>query len=172
MLTLNCNARTLKAPARSGIMYRMSIEKTIEVSSEQETRTLAEKIGRHLKGGEVLELVGDVGAGKTTFVKGLALGLAIDEDVQSPSFTISRVYDARDNLQLAHYDFYRLNDAGIMANELSETTQDPESVTVIEWADIVEGILPEHRLRISFTSPTETSRVLVLNGPKEILENL
>jgi tRNA threonylcarbamoyladenosine biosynthesis protein TsaE len=153
-------------------MYRMSIEKTIEVSSEQETRTLAEKIGRHLKGGEVLELVGDVGAGKTTFVKGLALGLAIDEDVQSPSFTISRVYDARDNLQLAHYDFYRLNDAGIMANELSETTQDPESVTVIEWADIVEGILPEHRLRISFTSPTETSRVLVLNGPKEILENL
>src|SRR5665647_571424 len=105
-------------------MYRMSTQKTIEVTSEQEMRTLGEKLGLLLKGGEVIELVGDVGAGKTTFVKGLAHGLAIDEDVQSPSFTISRVYDARDDLQLAHYDFYRLNDAGIMANELTETTQD------------------------------------------------
>lgn len=153
-------------------MYRMSTEKTIEVASEQETRALGEKIGRLLKGGEVIELVGDVGAGKTTFVKGLALGLDIDEDVQSPSFTISRVYDARDNLQLAHYDFYRLNDAGIMANELTETTQDPESVTVIEWADIVEGVLPDHRLRITFSAPTETSRTLVMDGPESILENI
>jgi len=150
----------------------MSIEKTIEVGSEQETRVLGETLGLLLKGGEVIELVGDVGAGKTTFVKGLALGLGIDEDVQSPSFTISRVYDARDNLQLAHYDFYRLNDAGIMADELTETTQDPESITVIEWADIVEGVLPERRLRITFTAPTETSRRLKLDGSENLLENL
>jgi len=150
----------------------MSTTKTIEVSGEQETRILGEKIGRLLKGGEVVELVGDVGAGKTTFTKGLALGLGIDEDVQSPSFTISRVYDARDNLQLAHYDFYRLNDAGIMANELTETTQDPESITVIEWADIVEGVLPAHRLRITFTAPSETTRSLELDGDENLLENL
>jgi tRNA threonylcarbamoyladenosine biosynthesis protein TsaE len=153
-------------------MYRMSTEKTIEVGSEQETRVLGEKLGRLLKGGEVIELVGDVGAGKTTFVKGLARGLGIDEDVQSPSFTISRVYDARDNLQLAHYDFYRLSDAGIMADELAETTQDPESITVIEWADIVEGVLPEHRLRMTFISPSETTRKLNLDGPTELLEKL
>lgn len=153
-------------------MYRMSTEKTIEVTSEQETRALGERIGRLLRGGEVIELVGDVGAGKTTFVKGLALGLGVDEDVQSPSFTISRVYDARDTLQLAHYDFYRLNDAGIMADELTETTQDPETVTVIEWADIVEGVLPARRLRISFTSPTEISRILILRGNATLLENL
>ncbi|HEY8886725.1 MAG TPA: tRNA (adenosine(37)-N6)-threonylcarbamoyltransferase complex ATPase subunit type 1 TsaE [Candidatus Microsaccharimonas sp.] len=150
----------------------MSTQKTIEVASVQETQALAEKLGRLLKGGEVIELVGDVGAGKTTFVKGLALGLAINEDVQSPSFTISRVYDARDDLQLAHYDFYRLNDAGIMADELAETTQDPESITVIEWADIVEGVLPEHRLRITFSSPTETTRSLVFDGAEILLENL
>lgn len=153
-------------------MYQMSTQKTIEVASEQETRLLAEKLGHLLKGGEVLELVGDVGAGKTTFVKGLALGLAIDEDVQSPSFTISRVYDARDHLQLAHYDFYRLNDAGIMANELHETTQDPQSITVIEWADIVEGVLPKRRLRIAFTSPSETSRSLMIDGDEALLEKL
>ena len=150
----------------------MTTEMTIEVNSEQETRTLGEKIGRLLTGGEVIELVGDVGAGKTTFVKGLALGLLIDEDVQSPSFTISRVYEARDDLQLAHYDFYRLNDAGIMADELTETTQDPLTVTVIEWADIVEGVLPAGRLRISFVAPTESSRMLTLSGNEGILGKL
>jgi len=153
-------------------MYQMTQTKLIEVKSESETRALGEKIGRLLKGGEVIELVGDVGAGKTTFVKGLALGLGINEDVQSPSFTISRVYDARDGLLLAHYDFYRLNDAGIMADELTETTQDSATVTVIEWADIVEGVLPSRRLRIVFASPTETSRTLTLDGNESLLENL
>jgi len=150
----------------------MSDARIIEVEGEQETRTLGEKLGSLLKGGEVIELVGDVGAGKTTFVKGLARGLSIDEDVQSPSFTISRVYDARDDLQLAHYDFYRLSDAGIMADELTETTQDPLTVTVIEWADIVEGVLPENRLRIVFAAPTETARTLAIDGNENILEQL
>jgi len=166
MLTLNCNAATAKA--LGGIILLM----IIEVHSERATRILGEKIGRLLRGGETLELNGDVGAGKTTFVKGLALGLDIDEDVQSPSFTISRVYEARDGLQLAHYDFYRLSDAGIMADELAETTQDPTTVTVIEWADIVEGVLPKDRLGIIFTSPTETSRQLTITGPKNLLEKL
>lgn len=130
----------------------------IEVTGEQATKKLAEKIAATLKGGEVFELVGDVGAGKTTFVKGLAKGLGVDDDVQSPSFTISRMYDARDALQLAHYDFYRLTDPGIMANELAEVTHDPKTITVIEWADIVEGVLPENHFTITFESPSETVR--------------
>ena len=144
----------------------------IEVENEIATRELAQKIGKLLRGGEIIELIGDVGAGKTTFVKGLALGLAIDEDVQSPSFTISRVYEARDDLQLAHYDFYRLADAGIMKDELAETMQDPQTVTVIEWADIVEGVLPSDRLAIVFEAPTETSRRLSLSGNERILAQL
>ena len=166
MLTLNCNAVTLKV--LGGILYPM----IIEVGSENETRALGEKLGALLRGGETIELVGDVGAGKTTFVKGLALGLGIDEDVQSPSFTISRLYDARDNLRLAHYDFYRLTNAGIMADELTETTQDSATVTVIEWADIVEGVLPTSRLSIVFTTPTETSRILSITGDQTLLENI
>ena len=150
----------------------MTTVKVIQVENEQATRSLGETLGLLLSGGEVIELVGDVGAGKTTFVKGLAVGLAIDEDVQSPSFTISRVYEARDDLQLAHYDFYRLNDAGIMANELTETTQDPQTITVIEWANIVEGVLPENRIRITFTTPTETTRILTINGDEKLLEKL
>lgn len=141
----------------------------IEVNSEQETKFLAAKLGARLKGGEVFELIGDVGAGKTTFVKGLAQGLAIDDDVQSPSFTISRTYDARDGLQLVHYDFYRLQDPGIMANELQEVVNDPTTVTVIEWADIVEGVLPEHRISLQFEAPSEnTRRVTITNLPEGI----
>jgi tRNA threonylcarbamoyladenosine biosynthesis protein TsaE len=150
----------------------MMTEKVVEVANEAETRVLGEKLGRLLKGGEVIELVGDVGAGKTTFVKGLAKGLAVHETVQSPSFTISRVYDARDGLLLAHYDFYRLSDAGIMADELAETTQDSTSITVIEWADIVEGVLPTKRLRINFTAPTDISRRLYISGNQNLLEQL
>jgi tRNA threonylcarbamoyladenosine biosynthesis protein TsaE len=134
----------------------------IEVNSERETKDLAAKIGATLKGGEVFELIGDVGAGKTTFVKGLAEGLEIEDDIQSPSFTISRLYDARDDLQLVHYDFYRLTEPGIMANEVAEMIHDSNTVTVIEWADIVEGVLPEGRFTVRFESPSEMVRSISL----------
>lgn len=130
----------------------------IEVEGEQATKELGRKIGALLQGGEVFQLVGDVGAGKTTFVKGLAIGLGVEDDVQSPSFTISRTYDARESLTLVHYDFYRLTDAGIMSNEVAEMVNDPTIVTVIEWASIVEGVLPDAHVTVSITSPSETMR--------------
>jgi len=142
----------------------------IEVNGEQETKDLAAGIGSLLKGGEVFELVGDVGAGKTTFVKGLAVGLGIDDDIQSPSFTISREYEARDDLRLVHYDFYRLTEPGIMANEVAEMIHDNKTVTVIEWADIVEGVLPANRYTIRLESPSENVRSITL--PNTLGENL
>jgi len=142
----------------------------IEVHNAEQTRRLGARIGASLKGGEVFELVGDVRAGKTTFTKGLAQGLGISDEVQSPSFTISRVYDGRDNLQLVHYDFYRLSDPGIMASEVAEMVQDPKTVTVIEWADIVEGVLPQTHYSITFASPSETERSIEL--PDEYKELL
>lgn len=140
----------------------------IEVKSEQDMKELGKKLGAALKGGEVFELIGDVGAGKTTFVKGLAQGLGIDDDVQSPSFTISRVYEGRDDLQLVHYDFYRLTDAGIMSNELHEMVNDPQTVTVVEWADIVEGVLPEGHISLRITAPTETTRSVAMHNAPEV----
>lgn len=130
----------------------------IEVHSEKEMKEFGARLGVLLRGGETIELVGDVGAGKTTLTKGIAGGMQVEEDVQSPSFTISRVYQAKEGLELAHYDFYRLHDAGIMANELHETLYDPKSVTIIEWADIIKGILPEDHLSIRLASPSETTR--------------
>jgi tRNA threonylcarbamoyladenosine biosynthesis protein TsaE len=132
----------------------------ITVNSEQEMKDLGARLGALLKGGEVIELVGDVGVGKTTLTKGIAVGLMVDDDIQSPSFTISRVYPARADLRMAHYDFYRLNDAGILADELHETALDSSTITIIEWGKVVEGVLPSDRLTIKINSPSENSRVL------------
>lgn len=156
MVTLYCKGMTAK------VLDVILLEMIIEVEHEAATKALGEKLGAMLKGGEVFQLVGDVGAGKTTFVKGLAKGLAIDDEVQSPSFTISREYTGRDNILLVHYDFYRLTDAGIMANEVAEMVNDPTTVTVIEWADIVEGVLPDKHFTLSFTAPSETTRSIQL----------
>ncbi len=125
---------------------------------------LGARIGALLRGGEVIELVGDVGAGKTTFTKGLARGLGIDEDVQSPTFTISRVYEARDELVLAHYDFYRLVDAGIMSAELYESVHDPHTITVIEWGGVVAGVLPKDHLTIEISATSENGRTVAISA--------
>jgi tRNA threonylcarbamoyladenosine biosynthesis protein TsaE len=135
-----------------------------EVKSESEMKIFGELVGSLLCGGESIELIGDVGSGKTTLTKGIAVGLGIEENVQSPSFTISHTYEGRDDLVLSHYDFYRLDDAGIMANELKESTSDPSTITVVEWAGVVGGVLPMDRLSIHITSPTETSRQIVVSS--------
>ena len=132
------------------------------ISSEQEMKEFGARIGALLRGGEVIELIGDVGAGKTTFVKGLATGLDIDEAIQSPSFTISRTYTARDGIQLSHYDFYRLSDAGIMKAELQESVQDEAMVTVIEWADIASDVLPFDRLTLQIIPTSDTAREVTM----------
>jgi tRNA threonylcarbamoyladenosine biosynthesis protein TsaE len=139
-----------------------------QVTSDTAMRSLGVRIAGVVTGGEIIELVGDVGAGKTTLTKGIAEGLGIAEVVQSPSFTISRVYDAPNNLRLVHYDFYRLHDAGIMADELHETIHDPMTVTIIEWAGIVDGVLPADRLTIAIASSSETDRQVAITAGGEV----
>ncbi|MBH1956793.1 tRNA (adenosine(37)-N6)-threonylcarbamoyltransferase complex ATPase subunit type 1 TsaE [Candidatus Saccharibacteria bacterium] len=129
-----------------------------QITTEVAMKEFGQQLGRILRGGEVIELIGDVGAGKTTFTKGLAIGMGIDEVVQSPSFTISRTYENAESIRMVHYDFYRLHDAGVMKQDLQESIEDDKTVTVVEWADIVSGVLPDDRLSLRFTSPTETSR--------------
>jgi tRNA threonylcarbamoyladenosine biosynthesis protein TsaE len=144
----------------------------VEVKNELAMKNFGAKIGTLLNGSEFIELVGDVGSGKTTLTKGIALGLDVNENVQSPSFTINRVYEGRDCLSLAHYDFYRLEDAGIMINELQESAADSNTVTIVEWGGIVDGVLPADRLTINITSPTEDARVLDLSSGGECSEKI
>lgn len=123
-------------------------------------------IGRQLRGGEIIELVGDVGTGKTTFTKGIAMGLDIDEDVVSPTFTISREYQARDAIELHHYDFYRLLDPGVVKYELAESIANPSAVTIIEWGGTTHDVLPPKRIVIQLTyTSNDDSRSATLTIP-------
>ena len=131
----------------------------MKIDSDEKMQRLGMAIGRAVSGGEVLELVGDIGAGKTTLTKGIAKALDINEPVQSPTFTISRVYDSPRGLRLVHYDFYRLGEAGIMGDEIREAV-DNDSVVVVEWAGAVDGDLPEDRLAIKIIATSEEERLV------------
>ena len=120
----------------------------MNVKTEQEMVDLGRKFAKKIRLPVVVELVGDVGVGKTTFVRGLAEGLGVKEPVTSPSFMVSKTYALPEGGILAHYDFYRLTDPGLMADELSERLQDVRSVVVIEWGESVADILPEERVRM------------------------
>jgi tRNA threonylcarbamoyladenosine biosynthesis protein TsaE len=145
------------------------MSRTIELSSNNlsETISLAENIGQKLRGGEVIELVSDLGGGKTAFTKGLVKGAGSDDTARSPSFTLENTYTAGE-LTIHHLDFYRLADPGIMSNILRETINDPKAVIIIEWANIVKNVLPEHRLRIEILSPGENERIFKINYPEKL----
>lgn len=117
----------------------------------------AERLGKRLRGGEVIELISDLGGGKTTFVRGLARGIGSQDQVTSPTFTINNVYQGA-KLTLYHFDFYRLSEPGVMRDELAEILQDPQAVTVIEWGEMVHDVLPNDKLTMTITATGETSR--------------
>ncbi len=124
---------------------------------------LAEKLGRALKGGEVIELASDLGGGKTTFVRGLARGAGSKDKVASPTFTINKVYDCP-TFQIHHFDFYRLSEPGIIADELAEVLGDPQAVIVIEWADVVQHVLPADRLSITIAQTPSGTRDITFHA--------
>jgi tRNA threonylcarbamoyladenosine biosynthesis protein TsaE len=138
-----------------------------ESNSLSETEALAAGFGARLRGGEVIELVSDLGGGKTAFVRGLARGMGSQDAVASPSFTISREY-ASQRLRLYHFDFYRLSDPGIMALELAELVQDEQAVIAVEWAGAVASVLPERRLRIAIEALDDQSRRFSVTGPADM----
>ena len=145
----------------------MSTDKTWQTvsTSSEATEKLGEALGARLRGGEVLELRSDLGGGKTTFVRGLARGMGSTDKVASPTFTIVREYNAHDRT-LYHFDFYRLNDPGLVANELAEVIHDPQAVVVVEWADIVEDVLPADAISITIKNIGETSRDILVSVPE------
>jgi len=135
--------------------------------SAEQTEALAAKIGAALHGGEVIELVSDLGGGKTTFVRGLVRGLGSADKVASPTFTISKVY-AAEELEVHHFDFYRLQEAGIVADELAEVAGDPHAVAVVEWADVVQHVLPDERLTVIIEQTPSGIRKLTFKCPEPL----
>lgn len=151
---------------RCAILYNVCMsEFTFKTETLEQTQSLAETLGRVMRGREVIEFISDVGGGKTTFVKGLANGLGITDTVQSPTFTISRIYNGRDDLELHHFDFYRLNEPGVVADELAESLQQPNVIVAVEWGEIVHDVLPAHRMTIHLTSLGDTERKITVTTP-------
>ncbi|MCE5313922.1 MAG: tRNA (adenosine(37)-N6)-threonylcarbamoyltransferase complex ATPase subunit type 1 TsaE [Armatimonadota bacterium] len=147
---------------------------TIHTNSADQTMALGRKLGSKLQPGDVLALFGDLGAGKTTLTKGIALGLGLADDIHSPTFTL--IHEHPGPTPLYHVDLYRLE---------SETEVDflgideyiyGDGVTIIEWADRMKSLLPTHRLDIELRLTGDTSRELILetDSPrlKAIIEEL
>ena len=150
-------------------MRHMSTDTTLQIesTSSDATEAIASKIANRLKGGEVIELISDLGGGKTTFTRGIARGLDVTDKVASPTFTISKVY-AGGKLELHHFDFYRLADAGLAANELHDLIGDPELVVVVEWAEVVAHVLPSERLSVTIVRTDENTRSLRFVCPQSL----
>jgi len=115
----------------------------------------------------VIELLSDLGGGKTTFVRGLATGAGSKDAVSSPSFTLVNQYRAG-ALTIYHFDFYRLHEAGIMRSELEEVIDDRQAAVVVEWADVVRDVLPSERLTIRIVPTGETARRFECTYPAKL----
>ncbi|MEE1195997.1 MAG: tRNA (adenosine(37)-N6)-threonylcarbamoyltransferase complex ATPase subunit type 1 TsaE [Lachnospiraceae bacterium] len=138
----------------------------IETHSAEETFALGKKIGQQAKPGQIYTLVGDLGVGKTVFTQGVADGLDIHEPISSPTFTIIQVYE-EGRMPFYHFDVYRIGDV----EEMEEIGYDDyffgEGICLIEWANLIEEILPENIIAITIEKDLEKGfdyRKITLEG--------
>ena len=138
----------------------------------QETKKFASKVSKKIKQGQVIALNGDLGSGKTTFSQGFAKGLGIDQHVGSPTFKIVSEYIGF-NLKLYHVDCYRLNNIEEFLNLGGENLLLPDKgITLIEWANIIQEILPQDIIEIKFTrfKDNPAKRLLGVTGMNNLDE--
>ena len=118
-----------------------------ESRSADDTARIAAGLADTLKGGEFIAMYGDLGAGKTAFVQGLAKALGITRHVTSPTFTIVNEYEGR--LALYHFDVYRISDPDEMYEIGYEDYLDAGGVCIVEWAELIEELFPERYIRVN-----------------------
>jgi tRNA threonylcarbamoyladenosine biosynthesis protein TsaE len=128
----------------------------LQTTSPEETRAVGEAIAPALRPGDVVSLTGDLGAGKTTFIQGVAGALGVSDRVVSPTFTLVRQYEG--TLPVYHFDVYRLDHLQDVLDLGFEEILDLGGIVFIEWGDAIEALLPEAYLQIELTIPGEESR--------------
>ncbi len=134
----------------------------LQSKSETETKDIGRKLGEKLKRGDVVCLYGELGAGKTTMVKGIASALGINErDITSASFTIIAEYDS--GIPFYHIDLYRLTPVEVLELGLQEYLGS-NGISVIEWAERAEGEIPDKSIRVSFNYKEENCREIKIEG--------
>ncbi|MCF0144619.1 MAG: tRNA (adenosine(37)-N6)-threonylcarbamoyltransferase complex ATPase subunit type 1 TsaE [Firmicutes bacterium] len=131
----------------------------INITNEQDTERFGEELGRSAEPGRVIALIGDLGTGKTTLTKSIARGLGVTDTITSPTFNIIKQYDSG-RIPLYHFDVYRIADVDEMFELGYEEYFYGNGICVIEWADLIEDILPEDAMviRISY-GPNEGERI-------------
>ncbi len=141
--------------------------RTIKIKNEQETRTFGMELGAGAKAGDVIALIGDLGTGKTTLTKYIAEGLGVTEYITSPTFNIIKEYRSG-KLPLFHFDVYRIADVDEMFEIGYEEYFFGEGVCVIEWADIIEEIIPEDALTIRISmGENENERIYEIEDKRK-----
>lgn len=138
--------------------------------SPEETIALAEKIGRCLRAGDCIAYYGDLGAGKTTFTRGIAKGMGLPDEVSSPTFAIVNEYHGKGSLSLYHFDMYRI----IGSDELETTGfydyPMEESVFAVEWSENIEDAFPDNAIRIEIERIDDDSRKITIEGDERFAD--
>ncbi len=138
------------------------MEQVYKVGSPQEMIDLGKRFAKQLVQGSVVTLKGTLAAGKTTFTKGIALGLGVTEDVTSPTFTIISEYDG--NLPLYHMDTYRLGSEEEFLYTGGEELFHQDGVSIVEWPEIIDELLPKRTIRVVFEITDPTTRQVTITG--------
>jgi tRNA threonylcarbamoyladenosine biosynthesis protein TsaE len=148
-------------------------ELVIRSTGEEETTRVGALLGGLLEGGSVVALLGPLGAGKTSFVRGLARGLGLDEgEVVSPTFVISQEHVGAAGRALVHIDAYRIGAADLDSIGWDEMVADPDAVIAVEWADRVAERLPGRAIPVSLEHAGPADRTIRVRAPGHLLERL
>ena len=139
-----------------------SVRQTIISRSAAETRAVGERVGARLAAGAVVACIGELGAGKTCFVQGLARGLGVESDVTSPTFVLVNEYRGR--LAVHHVDAYRTDRLSQLVDIGIEELMYGEGVTVIEWADKLTPLLPSRAITVTISGLGDEPRRIVIEG--------
>ena len=136
-------------------------------SDPEQTRAIATVLASGLRGGDVVVLAGDLGAGKTTFVQGAAAALDVRTHVTSPSFVLVREYAGR--ARIVHVDVYRMSSLQEVIDLGYEELFAPDTITFIEWGDAVGDVLPDGRFEVEIHTETDDERRIVIRATAEQL---
>ena len=144
------------------------MKKNIITKSDKETFDFAKDFSKELKGGEVVFLEGDLGAGKTVFAKGLSEGLGYEKNVSSPTFVLMRIYELGKNKKIktiCHVDAYRLSSEDELLDiGIKDYINEPETVVIIEWSERIKRKIADKVIKVKISFKSETSREIKISN--------
>lgn len=144
----------------------MIMEYNFITHSPEETISIAEKIGKLLRAGDCIAYYGDLGAGKTTFTRGIAKGLGLPDEVSSPTFAIVNEYHGKGSISLYHFDMYRIESSDELETTGFYDYPMEESIFAVEWSENIEDVFPKDVIRIKMERVSDDTRKITIETAK------